>query len=83
MMQVLFMCRSLTYAQKSVSLLEKKGIYGTVVKAPGELSGRGCGYAVSVRRREKEAAALLRDSGTISGKIYVREDGGEYTEAKL
>ena len=50
MKQYLIMCRSLTNAQKSVKLLERSGIFGSVVKAPGELSGKGCGYAVSLRR---------------------------------
>ena len=83
MTQVLFMCRSLTYAQKSVKLLEHNGIYGTVVEAPQELSGRGCGYAVSLRRNTAEAAAILRKNNLISGKIFVREEDGDYREAKL
>ena len=83
MTQVLFMCRSLTYAQKSVKLLERSGIFGTVVKAPQELSGRGCGYAVSVRRNVSEAAAILRRSELISGKIYERTEEGDYREVRL
>ena len=34
MTQYLLMCRSLTYAQKSVKLLERSGITAAVVKAP-------------------------------------------------
>ena len=83
MMQYLIMCPTLTWAQRTQRTLERAGLSASVVKAPQCLSARGCGYAVSIRRREKEAAALLKDSGYISGKIYVREDGGEYTEAKL
>ena len=45
MTQYLLMCRSLTYAQKSVKLLERSGITAAVVKAPQGLSSSGCGYA--------------------------------------
>ena len=48
MTQYLLMCRSLTYAQKSVKLLERSGITAAVVKAPPGLSRSGCGYAVSL-----------------------------------
>ncbi len=41
MTQYLLMCRSLTYAQKSVKLLERSGITAAVVKAPQGLSSSG------------------------------------------
>lgn len=82
MTQYLLMCRSLTYAQKSVKLLERSGITAAaaVVKAPQGLSSSGCGYAVSLYRNFDAALGLLRSSGLISGKIFSRADGGEYKE---
>lgn len=80
MKQYLIMCRSLTNSQKSVKLLERSGIFGSVVKAPGELSGKGCSYAVSLRRDMEAAVGILRRSGLISGKIYERDADGKYTE---
>lgn len=80
MTQYLLMCRSLTYAQKSVKLLERSGITAAVVKAPQGLSSSGCGYAVSLYRNFDAALGLLRSSGLISGKIFSRADGGEYEE---
>ena len=70
MTQYLLMCRSLTYAQKSVKLLERSGITAAVVKAPQGLSSRNFDAALG----------LLRSSGLISGKIFSRADGGEYKE---
>ena len=78
MTQYLLMCRSLTYAQKSVKLLERSGITAAVVKAPQGLSSSG--YAVSLYRNFDAALGLLRSSGLISGKIFSRADGGEYKE---
>ncbi len=80
MKQYLIMCRSLTNAQKSAKLLERNGIFGSVVKAPNELSGRGCAYAVSIRRDMDTAAGVLKRSGLISGKIYERDPDGKYSE---
>ena len=58
MTQYLLMCRSLTYAQKSVKLLERSGITAAVVKAPQGLSSSGCGYAVKPRRKKKRPPAF-------------------------
>ena len=43
-MQILIMCRSLTRAQRSELLLERRGIGASVVKAPQALRENGCGY---------------------------------------
>lgn len=77
------MCRSMTYAQKSVKLLERSGIYGNVVKAPQELTGKGCGYAVSLFRNAERAAAILKKNELISGRIYMRDESGSYREVRL
>ena len=79
-MQYLFMCRSLTSAQKAASILMRSGINASVVKAPQRLASGGCGYAVSVYRRFDEAKALLLNSGLLKGKIYFRDSSGEYVE---
>lgn len=83
MTQVLFMSRSLTNAQRNSRLLEKNGIPASVVKAPQILIGSGCGYAVSIYRKFDEALSILTRSGALSGKIYRREENGEYTEVKI
>ena len=79
-MQYLIMCRSLTYAQRSLTLLERSGITATVVKAPQELTAAGCGYALSLYKRFDEAVALLKKNNMLSGKLFRRRPGGEYQE---
>ena len=80
MSQYLFMCRSLTYAQRAENVLERAGISSAVIKAPQGLNTSGCGYAVSLRRRFSEAKVLLTEKKLISGKIYVLRENGEYQE---
>ena len=82
-MQYLFMCRSLTSAQKAASILTRSGINAAVVKAPQRLAAGGCGYAVSVYRRFEEVKTLLLNSNILKGKIYVRDGENEYVEVSL
>lgn len=82
MTQYLFMCRSLTYAQKTARYLESHGISATAVKAPHGLVGSGCSYGVSVHRKAAEAYEMLRAANMISGKIYRRDEGGAYREVQ-
>ena len=77
MTQYLLMCRSLTYAQKSVKLLERSGITAAVVKAPQGLSSSGCGSAVSLYRNVAAALGLLRRRGLISGQRFRCAHSGE------
>ncbi len=83
MTQFLIMCRSLTYAQRAARLLERAGISAAIVKAPQDLSPRGCAYAVSIHRRPADAAALLRKNELLNGKIYRRQMDGEFEEVQL
>ena len=75
-MQFLFMCRSLTSAQKAALILGKSGITASVVKAPQRLAAGGCGYAVSIYKHFDESLYLLKSSNLIKGKIY-RKDSSE------
>lgn len=82
-MQYLFMCRSLTSAQKAAAILGRTGITAYVVKAPKHLSTNGCGYAVSVYRRAVESMELLKNSNLLRGKVFVRDENGEYSEISI
>ena len=79
-MRYLILCRSLTYAQKAAAVLERRGIRAGVVKAPQRLRDRGCGYALSLTRRFPEAVAVLREQQLLTGRLYQREDNGDYRE---
>ena len=83
MNQYLIMCRSLTRAQSSKTLLERNGFRVSVTKAPQKLTDGGCGYAVSIYRRADGAVRLLRERNMLSGKVFRREDDGSYTEVQM
>ena len=78
MSQYLILFRSLTWAQSSQRLLERAGITSQVVKAPQELTTEGCGYALSLFRRFEDAVSILKRNNRINGRIYRREENGDY-----
>ena len=83
-MRYLFMCRSLTYAQRAARALERKGITAGIIKAPKLAAGNGCGYCVSVSSgRGILAADILRSEGLLQGKIYEQSTVGELKEVFL
>ena len=71
----IIMCRSLTYAQRASSALERAGITAMVARAPQELTNRGCGYCVKVSPRR-----FLDATGVPHGRLFREEPGGRYVE---
>lgn len=81
MRNYLIMCRSLTYAQRSVRTLERAGITATVTKAPQSTGGLGCTYSVKVSERVlADALRYLENSGLTTGKVYMLDGSGEARE---
>ena len=77
-------CRSVTYAQRAVKLLEKYGIPGIVVKLPQRLSDEGCGYSIRVSGQWLEQAKqALADAGFEIKNIYGADKNGDYREVRL
>ena len=80
MTQYLMLCPTLTWAQRAQRTLECAGISAGVVKAPQRLSEGGCGYALSLIRRFDDALNILRRNALIKGRLYRREENGDFTE---
>lgn len=76
----LFMCKSLTYAQRSARVLERRGVGAFLMRSPRELSSGGCGYCVRVSEKHfAQAVDILRASSLEPIRIFrVNPDG--YTE---
>ena len=80
MTQYLISFRTLTQAQRAARLLERAGHTVTLRRIPANLSVSGCGYALALRNRVNEAVSLLKDRGLWTGKLFRREENGEYRE---
>lgn len=72
----LLLCRSLTYAQRSQRILERKGITAVITKAPREAAANGCSYCLRIQERKKEAAMqVLQSAGLAPERLFFQQDG--------
>ena len=63
-MYMILMCRSLTTAQKAARLIQNRGIFAVVTKAPQSANPTGCTYGVKVTVQSLDAAsAILVEAG--------------------
>ena len=83
MRQMWITFRSLTHAQRAMTVLERKGITASLTRAPKELSMRGCAYAVILRKKIGEAVKLIEELKLPSAQYYERLDSGEFREGKF
>ena len=79
-----FTFRGLTAAQSARSVLHDAGIWTRLQRAPAEISGLGCAYAVHVQAQEAaRAAQLLRVWQKQPSGIYRLYANGFIEEAAL
>ena len=72
----IIMCRSLTYAQRAVRALERRGLYSAVTRAPAGLTTDGCSYGVRVRAKDLDTARnILSAAGLTTEKYFPLERG--------
>ena len=79
----LLLCRSVTYAQRTAQILQRAGLRNRMQRAPREVTGRGCAYAIRVAGRDL-ATALRQLSREMfpPDSVYGWRDGSYY-EVKL
>ncbi len=84
MVYYLIVCRSLTYAQRTVSALERTGITAHLLRSPKIIAGEGCGYSVKVSERNLTAAlCILARVGLSPKRVFITESDGSYKEVLL
>lgn len=83
-MRYLIMCRSLTYAQRAAKALEKNGITVGIIKAPVNLTGGGCSYALSVPlSKGTRALDILKKEKQQYGKVFIQKADGSVEGVSL
>lgn len=81
MLYYLIMCRSLTYAQRTASVLERAGILARTLRSPKRISSDGCGYSVKIAKRDLEIATeLLNRAGLEPKRVFAAMSDGGYVE---
>lgn len=80
----LIVCRSLTYAQRTASILERIGISASIQRAPASVALEGCSHVVRVSQRHLSGAlAALRRAELSPARVFVSDVGGGYREVEL
>lgn len=84
MVYYLIICRSLTYAQRTASVLERVGITAHIMRAPKSIAGEGCSHGVKVsQRRLSEALVALNRAGLSPKRVFILAPDGTYQEVRL
>ncbi len=69
-----FTYRSLTFAQKSVKILDKAGIPSSIVRPPAEAAIGGCSYGVKIKANKYNAAVAALSSGGLTALRILETD---------
>jgi hypothetical protein len=79
-----FTFQSITAAQGSRNILDRRGIENWILRSPKSLSDLGCGYLVKVRGQNgPRAAAVLRAWGAPFVRVYALFPDGRIEAAAL
>ena len=74
---VILIARSVTQAQRMMSVLEKCGIWAKIFRAPVGLTEFGCSYAVKIRREKLwQALDCLRRSALEPLSVHEKTESG-------
>lgn len=84
MVYYLIVCRSLTYAQRTASALERAGISAQILRSPKAISSEGCSHSVKVSQRSLTAALIVLKRVRLNPEqVYITSGDGSYREVSL
>lgn len=84
MLYYLIVCRSLTYAQRTASALERAGITARILRSPKSIAGEGCSHSVKISQRSlSDALRILRQAELVPKRIFITAGDGSYQEVDL
>lgn len=84
MVYYLIVCRSLTYAQRTASALERAGIMAYIRRSPKSVSGEGCSHSVKVSKRDlADALRVLHRAYLDPKRVFIATEDGAYREVEL
>ena len=84
MVYYLILCRSLTYAQRTATALERAGIGAHILRAPRAVAGEGCAHCVKIAERNlARALPVLSRAGLSPRRVFLTGGTGDYREVQL
>lgn len=73
MPETILICRSLTYAQRTQSVLRAEGLRASLHRVSASQSGDGCGYGVRIRSRDLPRALAVLERHRLPPKGVLEE----------
>ena len=84
MFYYLILCRSLTYAQRTASALERAGIAAHILRTPRSIAGEGCGHSVKIAQRAlSRALPILQREKLEPKRVFITAGDDSYQEVGL
>ncbi len=72
----LILARSVTYAQRMQSVLDRAGVRSRIFRAPRDLTDLGCAYVLRIAAADlTRALGALRQAGLDPVRIYLQRNG--------
>ena len=76
--------RSITYGQQGERLMQNNKIQTQLLRTPGWMEKKGCGYCLRLQNRDVDkAVALLRENGVDFRRVYRKAEDGTLREMAL
>ena len=76
--------RSVTFAQRGESVLQKAGIGCALQRTPRWMEAQGCGYCLRINMHDASRAVhVLRQKQVPMRKVYMQMEDGEVQEVQL
>ena len=73
--------RSITYGQQAERLMQKNKVQTVLLRTPGWMEKKGCGYCLRLRNQDvEEAVRLLRENGVDFRRVYRKAGDGPWEE---
>lgn len=80
----LIVCRGLTQAQRTATVLERSGVNARIARTPRQVAEQGCSYSVKIAHKSLNTAlAALRRAGLSPTRVFLIASDGSYREAEL
>ena len=83
MVNYLILCRSLTRAQRSASVLERVGIPTHIMRCPKGISTEGCSHCVKITNALEQALETLLRAGLEPKHVFAGDGAGGFEEVAL
>ena len=74
MLESILVCRSLTYAQRTLRALRAAGFRAELTRLSAAEAGDGCGYGVRLRQRDRAAALALLAGKNLAPRRVLEEE---------